>query len=100
MSDFDFEFDDMPVRYPVGEHSFRELHRRGCLYVDKTYYVARLISQGKFFFLSRPRRFGKSLLLSTIECYLRHHAERALSSFQRGHRGSLFSAQREPRRYH
>ncbi|MCD8385405.1 MAG: AAA family ATPase [Bacteroidales bacterium] len=70
------QFDDMPVRYPVGEHSFRELRIGGYLYVDKTIFVARLLRQGKFIFLSRPRRFGKSLLLSTIECYFR--GEKAL----------------------
>lgn len=75
MDDFDFTFEDMPVSYPVGEHSFRELRRKGCLYVDKTFYVARLIAQGKFIFLSRPRRFGKSLLLSTIECFFRGEKE-------------------------
>ncbi len=74
-NDYDFEFEDMPVRYPVGEHSFRELRRGGYLYVDKTYYLARLIKQGKFIFLSRPRRFGKSLMLSTIECFFRGEKE-------------------------
>lgn len=70
-----FEFEDMSIRYPVGEHSFRELRRGGFLYVDKTYYVARLITQGKFIFLSRPRRFGKSLMLSTIECFFKGEKE-------------------------
>lgn len=45
------------------------------MYVDKTPYVKRLIDQGKFIFLSRPRRFGKSLLLSTIEAYFRGEKE-------------------------
>ncbi|MCC8113616.1 MAG: ATP-binding protein [Bacteroidales bacterium] len=66
-----FHFDDMPVIYPVGEHSFRELRQKGCVYVDKTIYVARMITQAKFIFLSRPRRFGKSLMLSTVEYYFR-----------------------------
>ncbi|MCC8114454.1 MAG: ATP-binding protein [Bacteroidales bacterium] len=70
-----FEFDDMPVQYPIGEHNFRDLRERGCLYVDKTQYVARLLVQGKFIFLSRPRRFGKSLLLSTIESYFKGEKE-------------------------
>lgn len=68
-------FDDMPVRYPVGEHSFRELRRGDYLYVDKTKFVARLLRQGKFIFLSRPRRFGKSLMLSTVESYFRGEKE-------------------------
>ncbi|MCC8114590.1 MAG: ATP-binding protein [Bacteroidales bacterium] len=68
-------FDDMPVRYPVGEQSFKALRQGGYLYVDKTEFVARLIWQGKFIFLARPRRFGKSLLLSTIEYYFRGEKE-------------------------
>lgn len=70
-----FEFDDIKVNYPLGEHDFRELRRKGQLYVDKTEYVARLVTCEKFVFLSRPRRFGKSLLLSTIEYYFRGEKE-------------------------
>lgn len=68
-------FDDEDVRYPIGEHSFRNLRKGGFLYVDKTYLIARLLRTGKFIYLSRPRRFGKSLLLSTIECYFRGEKE-------------------------
>ena len=57
------------IRYPVGIQSFAAIREGGYLYVDKTSYVHRLISTGKYYFLSRPRRFGKSLLLSTIESY-------------------------------
>lgn len=57
------------IRYPVGIQSFAAIREGGYLYVDKTSYVYRLISTGKYYFLSRPRRFGKSLLLSTIESY-------------------------------
>ncbi len=57
------------VRYPVGEHDFGEIRRGGFVYVDKTKYVHDLVEQGKFIFLSRPRRFGKSLLLTTFESY-------------------------------
>lgn len=56
-------------RYPVGIQSFSKLREGGYVYVDKTAYVYRLIKDGGCFFLSRPRRFGKSLLLSTIEAY-------------------------------
>jgi hypothetical protein len=52
---------------PVGIQSFADLRGRGCVYVDKTRMIERLISKGKTFFLSRPRRFGKSLLLSTLQ---------------------------------
>ncbi len=51
---------------PIGIQSFSELRTRNMLYVDKTQPIHRLISIGKYYFLSRPRRFGKSLTLSTI----------------------------------
>ena len=56
-------------RYPIGIQSFEKLRSEGYLYVDKTAYIQRLIEMGNPYFLSRPRRFGKSLLLSTIEAY-------------------------------
>ncbi len=57
------------MRYPVGIQSFAEIIENGYTYVDKTRLVAKLIDSGKYVFLSRPRRFGKSLLLSTIHAY-------------------------------
>lgn len=58
------------LRYPIGIQSFTEIREKGYVYVDKTGYIHRLASNGKYYFLSRPRRFGKSLLMSTIEaCY-------------------------------
>jgi hypothetical protein len=57
----------MLQRLPVGIQTFSELRSRNCLYVDKTENIAQLLNTGKYFFLSRPRRFGKSLLLSTIK---------------------------------
>lgn len=54
-------------KLPVGIQSLRELIEGGYLYVDKTEYVHRLITSGKHYFLSRPRRFGKSLLVSTLK---------------------------------
>lgn len=54
------------LRYPVGIQSFSEIREGGYVYVDKTAFVHRLMKEGKYYFLSRPRRFGKSLLLSTI----------------------------------
>ncbi|MDE6026859.1 MAG: AAA family ATPase, partial [Muribaculaceae bacterium] len=57
------------MKYPVGLQSFPEIRERGFLYVDKTQYIYNLIKQKGYYFLSRPRRFGKSLLLSTIEAY-------------------------------
>ena len=61
-------------RYPVGIQSFSEIRERDYLYVDKTAYLSRLL-EGKYFFLSRPRRFGKSLLLSTLEAYFKGKRE-------------------------
>lgn len=58
-----------PVKYPIGFQDFGEIIRGGYTYVDKTALVQRLIDGGKYYFLSRPRRFGKSLLLSTIKAY-------------------------------
>ena len=52
---------------PVGIQSFRDLRESDCYYVDKTPLIAQLIDEGKHYFLSRPRRFGKSLLLDTIK---------------------------------
>ena len=52
---------------PVGIQTFRKLIEQGYLYVDKTREIYRLVTEGEVYFLSRPRRFGKSLLLSTLE---------------------------------
>ncbi len=57
----------MLQRLPVGIQTFSELRNGNYLYVDKTGAIQRLLNMGKYFFLSRPRRFGKSLLLSTIK---------------------------------
>ena len=54
-------------RLPIGLQTFRELREEDCYYVDKTGFVARLVDEGKHYFLSRPRRFGKSLLLDTVK---------------------------------
>jgi hypothetical protein len=56
-------------RYPIGIQTFSELIREGYLYVDKTDLVWQLSHYAKFIFLSRPRRFGKSLLSSTLHSY-------------------------------
>ena len=52
---------------PIGIQSFRDLRERNCYYVDKTGYALRLIREGKYYFLSRPRRFGKSLFVDTLK---------------------------------
>lgn len=58
------------MKYPIGIQNFGEIRRDGYVYVDKTALVYKMVSEGKYYFLSRPRRFGKSLLLSTIDAYL------------------------------
>ena len=57
----------MIQKYPVGIQDFSELRTNGYLYVDKTAFVYKLINEGKYYFLSRPRRFGKSLFVSTLD---------------------------------
>ena len=54
---------------PIGTQDFENLRDRGCVYVDKTEFIYRLSNKGKTYFLSRPRRFGKSLFLSTMDAY-------------------------------
>ena len=55
------------MKLPIGIQDFESLRKDGYLYVDKTEQVYRLVSEGRYYFLSRPRRFGKSLLISTIK---------------------------------
>ncbi len=54
-------------RLPIGMQTLREVREEHCYYVDKTAYVERLLNEGKHYFLSRPRRFGKSLFLDTLK---------------------------------
>ncbi len=57
------------MKYPIGIQEFGEIRQKNFVYVDKTDYIYRMVDRGKYYFLSRPRRFGKSLLLSTIKAY-------------------------------
>ena len=57
------------MKYPIGIQTFEKVIQRGCVYVDKTDLVYSLVKDGDVYFLSRPRRFGKSLLISTLESY-------------------------------
>ncbi len=61
--------------YPIGIQSFEKLRRDGYVYVDKTMHIHRLVTTGSYYFLSRPRRFGKSLLLSTMKAYFQGKKE-------------------------
>ena len=54
-------------KLPIGIQTFRKVREDGCYYVDKTVYVRRLVEEGAHYFLSRPRRFGKSLFLDTLK---------------------------------
>ena len=54
-------------KYPVGIQSFEKIRMEGYIYVDKTPLVYKMITEGCPYFLSRPRRFGKSLLISTLQ---------------------------------
>lgn len=64
------------LKYPLGLSDFKGIRKEGYYYVDKTAYIKKLIENGKYYFLGRPRRFGKSLFLSTIEYFFR--GEKAL----------------------
>ena len=57
-------------KLPIGIQDFEQIRKGGYLYVDKTHYLPALLDFGKYLFLSRPRRFGKSLLLGTIKAWL------------------------------
>lgn len=58
-------------KLPIGIQAFEDIRRGHYVYVDKTPYIWNLVERGKVYFLSRPRRFGKSLLISTMEAYFR-----------------------------
>jgi len=51
-------------RYPIGDQTFEKVISRGFFYIDKTDYVYKLVNSGSYYFLSRPRRFGKRIIKS------------------------------------
>ena len=57
------------MKYPIGIQNFEQIREEGFVYVDKTALIYNLVQTGKIYILSRPRRFGKSLLVSTLENY-------------------------------
>ena len=57
------------MKYPIGIQTFSRIREDGYVYVDKTALIYQLVSRGSIYFLSRPRRFGKSLMISTLEAY-------------------------------
>ena len=56
-------------KYPIGVQTFERIREEGYVYIDKTALVYDLVTSGKVYFLGRPRRFGKSLLVTTLEAY-------------------------------
>ncbi len=63
------------MKYPIGIQSFDKIRQDDFVYVDKTHHIYKLANEGCYYFLSRPRRFGKSLLLSTMEAYFQGKRE-------------------------
>lgn len=61
--------------YPIGIQNFEKIRKGGYFYIDKTALVYQLVKTGSYYFLSRPRRFGKSLLISTLEAYFQGKQE-------------------------
>ena len=57
------------MKYPIGIQNFQSLRQDSYFYIDKTEMIFQLVETGRYYFLSRPRRFGKSLLVSTLEAY-------------------------------
>ena len=63
------------MKYPIGIQSFEKIRINGYVYIDKTEYIYKMVQEGSAYFLSRPRRFGKSLLVSTLEAYFKGKRE-------------------------
>lgn len=85
----------MKRKYPVGIQSFEKLRKEGYLYIDKTALVYKMITEGCPYFLSRPRRFGKSLLISTLQAVFegRRDLFEAFTTEQGIHQPQLYIAQ-------
>lgn len=60
-------------KLPIGIQSFEKMRTEGFAYVDKTPFIASLVENGSYYFLSRPRRFGKSLFLDTLDYVIRDY---------------------------
>ena len=57
------------MKFPIGIQDFKKIREGGFVYVDKTELLYQMVTRGSIYFLSRPRRFGKSLLVSTLKYY-------------------------------
>ena len=62
-----YEMESKRLKLPAGLPTFEEIRTQGYIYVDKTRHLVNLIDTGKIYFLARPRRFGKSLIVSTFD---------------------------------
>ena len=71
-------------RYPIGVQSFEKIREGGFLYIDKTALVYDLVTSNTIYFLSRPRRFGKSLLVTTLDAYFSGRKDLFQGLFQHG----------------
>ncbi|EJX00211.1 hypothetical protein EVA_11683, partial [gut metagenome] len=65
----------MATLYPIGIQNFEKIRKEGYVYIDKTALIHQMVKTGSYYFLSRPRRFGKSLLISTLEAYFQGKKE-------------------------
>ena len=63
------------MKFPIGIQDFAKIRNEEYVYVDKTALIHRLVTEGSIYFLSRPRRFGKSLLVSTLKYYFQGKKE-------------------------
>ena len=64
------------MKYPIGIQDFEKIINGGYVYIDKTALIYQLVTEGNIYVLSRPRRFGKSLLVSTLKCYFQGKKDR------------------------
>ena len=62
-------------RLPIDLQSFEILHEEDCLYIDKTRFIHQMLEHGRYFFMARPRRFGKSLMVSVLRCFFQNQKE-------------------------
>ena len=68
--------EERKIKYPIGQQDFKTLRNRGSVYIDKTSFIKKIIDEGgQYFFLARPRRFGKSLFLSTLKYFFEGERE-------------------------
>ncbi|MEZ4528034.1 MAG: AAA family ATPase, partial [Desulfobacterales bacterium] len=62
-------------KLPIDQSSFEIIREDNLLYVDKTRYIHEMLETGRYFFMSRPRRFGKSLMVSALKCFFGNRKE-------------------------